>query len=162
MQNPRGREIVSVGISGALARDDPNAAAGRYALRRRFHHRFVHAQSGRREVFKVKVGIVATGRKRGPKIAFKVVLGNAIVLKEKMIIVHGYWMTSRQEGLGLDYPTLAAEFIKPKPYCWLRPHGRCSTFNQSGSRILPSLAISKKGFQATSHRKPSRSEKYPE
>jgi len=43
---------------------------------------------GGREILKIQVGIVAAGGKRGRQVAFKVTLGQAVMLEEKPLFIH--------------------------------------------------------------------------
>ena len=97
VQNPLRRQVIGVGVAGALAGNDANAAARRNSLRSRFDHRFVKAQRGRRHVFEVEVGIVAACRKRRRQIALHVDRVEAVFLEEKPLVfihIHSHigWM----------------------------------------------------------------------
>src|SRR5439155_25178748 len=98
MQDSRGGKIVGVGVSGALAGDDANAASRRNTLGRRLHHGFIYAQRSRGKILEIKVGVVAASGKRCRQIVLQVAITQSVMLKKEMIIVHSYWMTSCQEG----------------------------------------------------------------
>ena len=83
VQNAVGRKIVGVGVSGALAGDDANAASGGDSLAGRLDHGLIDHQRGRGEIFEIKVGVVAAGRKRGGQIVLEIAFGEAVVLEEE-------------------------------------------------------------------------------
>src|SRR5437588_431412 len=62
VQNTIRGKVVRVGISRALSRDHAYSASRRNALRGGLHHRFVHHQRRRGEIFEVEVGVIAPRR----------------------------------------------------------------------------------------------------
>ena len=94
VQNALRRKIVRVGIPGALARDDAYAAARRNPLRGGLHQRFIHHQRGRGQVFEIKVGVVATSRKRRGQISLQIVVRKSVVGEEEAFLGgnHHIWM----------------------------------------------------------------------
>jgi hypothetical protein len=72
-----GREIVRVGVAGALAGDNAHAAACAHSLAGGFYQRFVEADGRGGDGLEVEVGIVTAGRKRLAQAALKQPLGDA-------------------------------------------------------------------------------------
>src|SRR5579884_2134335 len=66
------REIVCVGVAGALAGDDPYAAARRDTLSRRLDQRLVEAQGSRSVVLEVKIGVIASRRESLGQVALQI------------------------------------------------------------------------------------------
>ncbi len=81
-------QIVGVGVAGAFAGEDADAAAGAGALAGRFDDLLVNAQGDGCNRFKVEVGVIAAGRKGFPEAAFQQALGNS-ELFEKVPLVSG-------------------------------------------------------------------------
>ena len=75
MQDAVRGKIVGVGVSGALARDDADAASGGDALARRLDHGLVDHQRGRGKIFEIEVGVIASSRERGGEIVLEIVFG---------------------------------------------------------------------------------------
>src|SRR5262249_43791501 len=107
VQDSGGREIVGIGVPGALAGDDANAASGGDTLRSRFDHRLIHGQAGRGKIFKVKVCVIAARRKGSRQVTLEIAVSQAIVLKKEVLIAHDYWMTSGLERLRPLYRSLS-------------------------------------------------------
>ena len=93
-QKPLRRKIVGVGIPSAIAGNDAHAAARRNSLRGGFHQRLIHHQRSRGQVFEIKVGVVATRRKRRAQIILKILIRKTVVLEEETFLVgsHHIWM----------------------------------------------------------------------
>ena len=87
VQDAVGGKIVGVGVAGALAGNDANAAAGGNALRGGLDHGFVHHQRGGGKIFKIKVGVIAASREGGREIVLEVALGEAVVFEEESLLV---------------------------------------------------------------------------
>ena len=65
VQDALRREIVGIGVSGALAGDDANAASGADALGGGLDEGLVDADGGRVQIFEVEVGVSSARRERG-------------------------------------------------------------------------------------------------
>ena len=89
VQNALGREIVGVGVAGALADHHANAASCGNSLGSGLHHGLVHHQRGRGKILEIKVGVVAAGREGGCQIALEIMFGEAVMLKKEPIFIHG-------------------------------------------------------------------------
>ena len=64
-------QIIGVGVAGPLARKHAYAAAHAGALAGGLHNLLIDAERGRRHRLKVKVSVIATGRKRFAQTAFQ-------------------------------------------------------------------------------------------
>jgi hypothetical protein len=62
-----GAEIVSVGVAGALAGEDADAAAGAGALAGGFDDLLVDTERGGGDRLEVEVGVVAAGERASPR-----------------------------------------------------------------------------------------------
>ena len=62
-----GREVVAVGVAGALPGDDANADAQGDALGGALDDRFVDADGAGGEVFEVQVGVIAAWESASPR-----------------------------------------------------------------------------------------------
>jgi hypothetical protein len=78
-------EVVAVGVSGALSRDDAHADAERNALRCALDDRFVDADGTGGEVFEIEVGIVAAPAQGFREITFQIALRDAKFSREEGI-----------------------------------------------------------------------------
>jgi hypothetical protein len=76
-------EVVAVGVSGALSRDDAHADAERNALRCALDDRFVDADGTGGEVFEIEVGIVAAPAQGFREITFQIALRDAKFSREE-------------------------------------------------------------------------------
>ena len=81
-----GAEIVGVGVSGALARENADAAAGAGALRGRFYDLLIDAESRCSNRLEVEVGVVAACTKGLAQAAFQEALGDAKLLKKITVV----------------------------------------------------------------------------
>jgi len=77
-----GAEVVSIGVAGALAGEDTDAAASAGSLRSGFDDLLVDAQRGGRNRFKVKVSVVSAGSERLAEAAFEQPLGEAELIEK--------------------------------------------------------------------------------
>ena len=75
-------EVVGVGVAGALAAEDANAAAGADALAGRLDDLLIDAQRGGGDRLEVEVGVVAAGRKSLAQAALQQPLGDAEFFKK--------------------------------------------------------------------------------
>src|SRR6185369_2865381 len=89
VQDALGRKIVGIGVAGALAGDDANAASGADALGGGFYERLVNADGGRVQIFEVEVGVGSTGRQGGGQIFLQVGIREAEAVGEKRLIHEG-------------------------------------------------------------------------
>ena len=96
MEQALGAEVVGVGVAGALAGEDADAAAGAGALRGGFDDLLVDAERGGGDRLEVKVGVVAAGGEGLAEAALQQALGEAEFLKE-IALVAGDW--GREAGL---------------------------------------------------------------
>ena len=94
MQQPLGAEVVGVGVAGALAGEDADAAAGADALAGGFNNLLVHAQRGGRNRLEVEVGVVSASREGLAQATFKKPLGEAEFV-EKIAFMTGVRGSSR-------------------------------------------------------------------
>ena len=81
------RKIVGVGVAGAFAGDDADAAAYADALAGGLDQGFVDAERGRGDRFKIKVGVLAAGGKRLAQAAFHQAFRQAKFLDEIAFVV---------------------------------------------------------------------------
>ena len=88
-----GTEIVSVGVAGALAGENADAAAGAGSLAGRFDDLLVDAERGGGDGLEVKVGVVATGSKSLAQAALEEALRDAEFF-EKITLVTGVCWSS--------------------------------------------------------------------
>jgi hypothetical protein len=83
-------EVVGVGVAGALAGEDADAAADADALAGGLDQRLVDAQRGGGDGLEVEVGVVAAGRERLAQATLHQALGEAKLLNEVALVV-GRW-----------------------------------------------------------------------
>jgi hypothetical protein len=84
-----GAEVVGIGVAGALAGENANAAADADALRGGLDDAFVHAERGRGDGFEVEIRELAAGRKGLPEAAFQKPLGQSEMGQEVTLVVRG-------------------------------------------------------------------------
>ncbi len=84
-----GAEVVGIGVAGALAGEDADAAAGADALAGGFDDLLVDAQRGGGNRLKIKVGVVAAGGESLAQAALEQPLGDAELLKEITSVADG-------------------------------------------------------------------------
>src|SRR4051794_20228172 len=89
MQDALGREIVGVGVSGALAGNDADSASGADALGRGFYERLVNADRGRVQILEVEVGVSAAGRECSREIFLQVRIGEVKAVGKERLIHEG-------------------------------------------------------------------------
>ena len=82
MEQALGAEIVGVGVAGALAGEDADAAAGAGALAGGFDDLLVDAERGGGDGLEVEVGVVAAGGEGLAEAALEQALGDAEFLKK--------------------------------------------------------------------------------
>ena len=86
-QQAVGGEVVGVGVAGALAADDADAAAGADSLAGGLDERFVDADRGRGNRFEVEVGVVASGGEGFAEAALEQPLGDAEFVEEIFLVL---------------------------------------------------------------------------
>src|SRR5205809_1416648 len=94
-QNSLWRQIVGIGVSGAVPGEHPHSASSRNTLGCGLHNGLINADGGGGQVFKIEIGIVAARRERLGKIALQISRGDSEFLKEKVLVlshVPRYWM----------------------------------------------------------------------
>ena len=101
-QEAIGAEVVGVGVAGALAGENANAAADADALGGGLDDAFVHAEGGRGDSLEVKVGELSTGRKGFSKTAFQKPLGEAEMGQEVTLMVRDVGMVKVGGGCHLS------------------------------------------------------------
>jgi hypothetical protein len=82
-----GAEVVGVGVAGALAGEDADAAAGADALAGGLDDLLVDAERGGGDGLEVEVGVVAAGGERLAQAALQQALGDAEFLLKKIALV---------------------------------------------------------------------------
>ena len=85
-----GAEIVGVGVAGALAGEDADAAAGAGALAGGFDDLLVDAEGGGGDGLEVEVGVVAAGGEGFAQAALEQALGDAEFLEKITFVAWGW------------------------------------------------------------------------
>ena len=93
-----GAEVVGVGVAGALAGEDANAAADADALGGGLDDAFVHAEGGGGDGLEVEIGELSAGGKRFAEAALEQALGEAEVGQEVTLVVRGVGMRKVWSG----------------------------------------------------------------
>ena len=84
-----GGEVVGIGVAGALAGEDADAAAEADSLRGGFDEGLVDAEGGGGDGLEVEVGVVAPGGESFGEAALDEALGDAELRGEVLLVVRG-------------------------------------------------------------------------
>ena len=80
-----GGEVVRIGVTGLLARDDAYAAAERNAFRGALDQRLIHLKRGSRSALEIEVRVVAPALQGDGEIAFQVPFNQSVGIKEESV-----------------------------------------------------------------------------